>query len=99
MPKAMPAYFAWPYAEVALAAAARGAPEQQAVFRAAAELGRAVLVDPIRSMLKAPGTRRLKRKCDEPPSNFAFKLSLRRYSWGRRANSTARRGYCAAGAR
>ena len=36
-------------------------------------------VDPIKSKLKAPGTKRLKRNCDEPSSNFAFKLNLRRY--------------------
>ena len=37
-------------------------------------------VDPIKPTLKAPGTERLKRKCDEPPSNFAFNFNLRRYS-------------------
>jgi len=31
-------------------------------------------------MLEAPGTKRLKRKGDEPPSNFAFKFNLRRYN-------------------
>jgi len=41
-----------------------------------------VQVDPIKPMLKAPGTKRLKRKCDEPPSNFAFKFNLRRYNKG-----------------
>jgi len=40
----------------------------------------AVQDDPIRPMLKAPGTRRLKLKNDEPPSNFAFKSNLRHYS-------------------
>ena len=30
-------------------------------------------------MLKAPGTKRLKLKYDEPLSNFAFKFNLRRY--------------------
>jgi len=29
--------------------------------------------------LKAPGTKRLTLKCDEPLSNFAFKFNLRRY--------------------
>jgi hypothetical protein len=38
-----------------------------------------VQVDPIKRNLKPPGTKRLKRKCDEPPSNFAFKFKLRRY--------------------
>ena len=30
--------------------------------------------------LKAPGTKRLTLKCDEPLSSFAFKFNLRRYS-------------------
>ena len=37
-------------------------------------------VDPIKPTLKAPGTKRLKMKHDEPLSNFAFKLNLRRYT-------------------
>ena len=37
-------------------------------------------VDPIKPTLKAPGTVRLKLKYDEPPSNFAFKFKLRRYT-------------------
>ena len=40
----------------------------------------AVQVDPIRPTLKAPGTKRLKLKYDEPVSNFAFKFNLRRYN-------------------
>ena len=36
-------------------------------------------VDPIQPTLKAPGTKRLKLDCDEPLSNCAFKLNLRRY--------------------
>jgi len=39
-----------------------------------------VQVDPIKPTFKAPGTERLKPKYDEPPSSFAFKLNLRRYS-------------------
>jgi len=39
-----------------------------------------VQVDPFKSMLKAPGTKRLKQQNDEPRSNFAFKFSLRRYT-------------------
>jgi len=42
--------------------------------------GEAVQDDPIKPMLKAPGTKHLKPKCAEPPSNFAFKFNLRRYS-------------------
>jgi hypothetical protein len=38
----------------------------------------AVQVDPIKPALKAPGTKRLKLKCDEQLSNFAFKFNLRR---------------------
>jgi hypothetical protein len=34
-----------------------------------------VQVDPIKPMLKAPGTKRLKRNCHQPPSNFAFKFN------------------------
>ena len=36
--------------------------------------------DPIRPTLKAPGTKRLRLKSDEPLSNFAFKFELRRYT-------------------
>ena len=36
-------------------------------------------VAPIKPVLKAPGTRRLKLKHDKSPSNFAFKFNLRHY--------------------
>jgi hypothetical protein len=36
-------------------------------------------VDPIKPALEAPGTKRLKPKCDQPPSTFAFNFNLRRY--------------------
>jgi lipoate-protein ligase A len=39
-----------------------------------------VQVDPIKPTLKAPGTKRLKLKYDDPLSNFAFKFNLRRYT-------------------
>ena len=39
-------------------------------------------VDPIKPKLKLPGTKRLKLKYDELPSNFAFNFSLRRYMKG-----------------
>jgi len=42
--------------------------------------GRAVQVDPIKPMLKAPGTKRLKLNGNELHSNFAFKFNMRRYS-------------------
>jgi len=41
--------------------------------------GEAVQVDPIKPTLKAPGTKRLKLKYDEPLSNFAFNFNLRHY--------------------
>ena len=34
----------------------------------------------MKPMLKAPGTKRLTLKCDEPLSSFAFKFILRRYN-------------------
>jgi hypothetical protein len=46
-------------------------------------LGKAVQVDPIKPTLKAPETKRLKLKYDEPLSNFAFNFNLRRFSWCR----------------
>jgi hypothetical protein len=38
--------------------------------------GRAVQIDPIKPTLKAPSTKRLKLKCNEPLSKFAFKIQL-----------------------
>ena len=35
--------------------------------------------DPIKPTLKAPGMKLLKLRYDKPPSNFAFKINLRRY--------------------
>ena len=37
-------------------------------------------VDPVRPTLKAPGIKHLKLSYEKPPSNFAVKLSLRRYN-------------------
>ena len=37
-------------------------------------------VDPIKPTLKAPGTKRLKVKCERQLSSFAFNFSFRRYS-------------------
>ena len=42
--------------------------------------GRVVQVDPIKPMLKAPGTETLKLKYGELPSKFAFDFNLRRYT-------------------
>ena len=36
--------------------------------------------DPLKPKLKLPGTKRLKRKCEGPLSNFALKFKLRRYT-------------------
>jgi len=45
----------------------------------AADLGRPAQVDPIKPMLKAPGTKLLKLKHDEPlSSSGGFKFNLRR---------------------
>ena len=40
--------------------------------------GRAVQVEPMEPMLKAPGTKRLKLLYVESPLKFAFKVNLRR---------------------
>jgi len=40
----------------------------------------AAQVDPIKTTLKPPGTKRLKLKYDKPLSNFAFNFNLRRYT-------------------
>jgi hypothetical protein len=53
--------------------------------------GRAVQVDPMEFVLKAPGTKRLKLECDKLLSSFAFKFNLRRYSKG---TATAEEGRC-----
>ena len=50
--------------------------------------GKAVQVDPIKPMLKAPGPERLKLKYNEPLSSFAFKFKLRRYTKVRLAEAT-----------
>jgi len=39
-----------------------------------------VQVAPIKPTLKAPGSKRVKVKHDEPVSKFAFKFNLRRYT-------------------
>ena len=39
-----------------------------------------VQVDPVKPTLKALGIKRLKLKYDKPPSNFALRFNLRRYS-------------------
>jgi hypothetical protein len=39
-----------------------------------------VQVDPFKPTLKAPETERLKLKCEELLSDYAFKFNLRRYT-------------------
>jgi hypothetical protein len=46
-----------------------------------------VQVDPIKSTLKVPGTKRLKLKCGKLLSSFAFSLNLRRYNVAWSSNS------------
>jgi len=41
--------------------------------------GWVVQIDPIKPILKAPGTKRFKLRYDGPLSNFAFKFHLRHY--------------------
>jgi len=48
-------------------------------------IGKAVQVVPIKPTLKAPGTKRLKLKCDRLLSTLAFKFNLRRYTSARTA--------------
>ena len=42
--------------------------------------GKAVQIEPMIIILKAPETKRFKLKCDKPVSTVAFKSNLRRYS-------------------
>jgi hypothetical protein len=51
----------------------------------------AVQVDPIKPMLKAPGTERLKLEYHESLSKFAFNFNLRRYNQGNRIQAAERR--------
>ena len=53
------------------------------------KVGRGVQVDPMTTMLKAPGTMHLKPKYDVPPSNIAFKFNVRRYMKAIPAHATA----------
>ena len=48
--------------------------------------GQAVQIEPMKSKLKAPGTTRLKLKCDILLSTSAFKIKLRRYSMAMMGN-------------
>ena len=50
-------------------------------------------VDPIKPTLKAPGSERLKLKCDEVLSSVAFNFSLRRYSKATKVGGVKDGGY------
>ena len=50
------------------------------VAAGAPEHGRPVQVEPMKPVLKAPGTKRLKLKYNKLLSSLAFKFNLRRYS-------------------
>ena len=50
----------------------------------------AVQVDTVKFVLKAPGTKRLILKYDEPLSSFAFKFNLRRDNMGHRVLASRR---------
>jgi hypothetical protein len=45
-------------------------------------LGGTVQIDPIKPVLKAPGSMLLKLRYDRPLPKIAFKFNLRRYNWG-----------------
>jgi len=45
-------------------------------------LGGAMLAEPMKPMLKAPGIKRLKLEYDKLLSSLAFDCNLRHYSWG-----------------
>ena len=48
--------------------------------RAGGDTGKAVQVEPMKPLLKAPGAKRLKPKCDKLLSSFAFNFNLRPYN-------------------
>jgi hypothetical protein len=56
-----------------------------------ADHGRAVQVDPIKSVLTPPGTKRLKLNYDKPLSKSAFKFKFHHYTTGWRRRWTRER--------
>ena len=60
-------------------------PLGRGTWRRSSNRGRAVQVEPMKPVLKAPGSTLLRLRCDGPLSNFAFKFNSRRYTQGRRA--------------
>jgi hypothetical protein len=69
-------------AEGAASAAAAAAGRSAAAEAAANKVGRCRLIDPIKPVLKPPGTKHLKLKCGMLPSTSAFEFSLRRFNKG-----------------
>ena len=63
--------------------ARRALDRQRALAHAARARGKAVQVEPMKPMSKAPGTERLKLKYDKLLSSFAFNFNLRRYNVAR----------------
>jgi hypothetical protein len=53
----------------------------QVVEAGRVHVGKAVQAEPMKPTLKAPGSKRLKLKSDEPRSNVDFNCNVRRYMW------------------
>ena len=74
------------YPVLAAAAADHAPPGRLAgtvgVVRFWRDLGRVVQIDPMKLILKAPRSKRLKLAEDKLLSNLASNFSLRRYTWG-----------------
>ena len=70
--------------------AGAGADHRRGARRALAFHGRAVQVPPIKSTLKAPGTKRLELKYDEPLSNLLSNSACAATSWRRWRSATRR---------
>ena len=70
------------YTTVLLLVALVLATDKSRAHQVHASHGRAVQVNPVKPMLKPPGTKRLNLKCDIPLSTFAFKFYLRHYTKG-----------------
>ena len=64
-----------------VAALPRAVTRKNVAARVSGSLGRAVLVDPDKPTLKAPGIERLKLQYEELLSYFGFRFNLRRYIW------------------
>jgi hypothetical protein len=69
--------------------------ELKQAMQAKRDGGGAVQVYPMKPTLKAPGSKRLSPKCEEPLSDFAFKFKLRHYTTAAAAAcpTTSRRNF------